>query len=159
MDVLDVFELYSDASESKLKNFEKKLSSNMEVKIETEKYKIQDQYILKIQPGTTIQEMYQDLKCNKEFEVIDLQGNSVIDTSIIGTGYKIKFKDNTEYTMIVWGDFTGDGKISVAELARASRIAVQNNELGLREKLIIDVSMDGNIQIADLAAICRLALE
>ena len=37
MDVLDVFELYSDASESKLKNFEKKLSSNMDVKIETEK--------------------------------------------------------------------------------------------------------------------------
>ena len=39
MDVLDVFELYSDASESKLKNFEKKLSSNMDVKIETEKPK------------------------------------------------------------------------------------------------------------------------
>ena len=39
MDVLDVFELYADASESKLKNFEKKLSSNMEVKLESEKPK------------------------------------------------------------------------------------------------------------------------
>ena len=39
MDILDVFELYADASESKIKNFNKKLSSNMEVKIETEKPK------------------------------------------------------------------------------------------------------------------------
>ena len=45
MDVLDVFELYSDASESKLKNFEKKLSSNMEVKIETEKPKTELRWV------------------------------------------------------------------------------------------------------------------
>ncbi len=39
MDLLDVFELYADTSDSKINSFNKKLSSNMEVKIESEKPK------------------------------------------------------------------------------------------------------------------------
>ena len=94
-----------------------------------------------------------------KFEILDLEGNHLEEAAIIGTGYKIKMEHGEEHTLIVWGDFNGDGKISVAELARVSRIAVQTDEPTLSEKMIIDVSLDGKIMINDLAAISRLALK
>ena len=129
------------------------------VEMTSENYEIKDKNVLKILPGTAVEEMIQNLKCNMKFEIIDLDGNIIKDTSIIGTGYKLKIENGEEYTLIVWGDFTGDGKISIAELARASRLAVQAEEVDAKEKMIVDVSMDGEIKVTDLAVISRLALQ
>ena len=69
----------------------------------------------------------------------------------------IKMANGKIYTIIVWGDLTGDGEISIAELARISRIAstasANPSEL---EMLAIDVSKDNSIKVNDLAAISRM---
>lgn len=129
------------------------------LEVTSEKYHVQDKNVLKILPGTTVKEIYENLQCNMKFEILDLEGQVVEETELIGTRYKVKMEHGEEYTLIVCGDFTGDGKISIAELARVSRIAVQTEEPTLQEKLIIDVSLDGKIMINDLAAIARLALK
>ena len=114
-----------------------------------------------ITPKMSVKEIKEKLQTEngKTYEILDLDGNPVNETSIIGTGYKVRLDEGIEYTLIVWGDFTGDGKISVAELARSARLAVQAQELTLKEQMILDVSMNGKVNVSDLAAISRFATQ
>ena len=110
-----------------------------------------------IEPKTTIQKLKQNLEAEMSYEILDKNGQIVSDTSKIGTGCQIKMANGKIYTVIVWGDLTGDGEISIAELARISRIAstasANPSEL---EMLAIDVSKDNSIKVNDLAAISRM---
>ena len=54
----------------------------------------------------------------------------------------------------------GDGKISLVELARISKIgAGKIKDYKEIEKMAIDANADGNINILDMAAISKLAVE
>ena len=112
-----------------------------------------------VKPKTTVREIKQNLQSEVTYQILDKEGNVVTDETIIGTDNKVRMDDGKEYTVIVFGDFTGDGKISVAELARTSRIAVQAEEPILKEQMIIDVNMDNKIAVSDLAAISRFAIQ
>ena len=61
------------------------------------------------------------------------------------------------YTIIVWGDLTGTGTITTAELAKISKIAAKIITPTELEKTIIDVNSDGDIKTADIAAISKYA--
>ena len=110
-----------------------------------------------IEPKTTVQKIKQNLNSEMSYVILDKNGQSVSDSSKIGTGCQIKMANGKTYTIIVWGDLTGDGEISIAELARISRIAstasANPSEL---EILAIDVSKDNSIKVNDLAAISRM---
>lgn len=110
-----------------------------------------------IEPKTTVQKIKESLESEMTYKILDKNGQSVSDNSRIGTGCQIKMANGKTYTIIVWGDLTGDGEISIAELARISRIASTSSanpsEL---EMLAIDVSQDNSIKVNDLAAISRM---
>ena len=63
-----------------------------------------------------------------------------------------------QYILVVIGDLNGDGKISLVELARISKIGTGKiTDYKEIEKIAIDTNIDGKISIIDMAAIAKLA--
>lgn len=110
-----------------------------------------------IKPGMTVEELMKNIESEMTYEVIDSKGNKVSNTTKLATGQQIKMKNDKKYTIIVWGDLTGTGSITTAELARISKIAAKIITPTELEKTIIDVNSDGEIKTADIAAISKYA--
>ena len=75
-------------------------------KITSEKYKIEENYISKVLPNTTVSSFKQNIKANKDI-VMDKKDNEIVET---GTRVKV---GETEYTIIVIGDIDGNGKYEI----------------------------------------------
>ena len=112
-----------------------------------------------INPNTTAVKIIENIQSEETYEIIDLEGKVISNTSKIGTGYKLKLSSGKEYTIVVRGDISGDGEIKISELARASRLGISQEGASEIEIMAIDVNMDGSIKVNDLAAISRLARE
>ena len=127
--------------------------------ITSEEFSVNEEELIitDINPKTPIQEFIQQLTSEMDYEITDKDGDAIAEGSYIGTGCKIKMENGKEYTLIVWGDLTGDGEIAISELAVAARKAVNpSTELDELHLLALDVSKDGNIKIPDLAVLSRL---
>ena len=129
------------------------------VEIKSDKYDILGRYILGIHPGMIVESIMKNIECNLEYQIINLEEKVEDNASNVGTGYKIKVINGEEYELVVFGDFTGDGQITITELAKISRVANEAEDIDERTKLIIDVNADGKIGIIDLAAISRFAIQ
>ena len=105
----------------------------------------------------TVGELINNIENEMTYEIIDSKGNKVLNTSRLATGQQIKMQNDKKYTIIVWGDLTGSGTITTAELARISKIAAKIITPTELEKAVIDVNSDGNIKTADIAAISKYA--
>ena len=125
-------------------------------RFEPTEYIIKDKYIVKIKPNTTYTEFKKDISTNMTYSI--KEGTKTISgTDIIKTGQVLTTEAGEEYTLVVIGDLNGDGKISLVELARISKIgAGKVNDIKEIEKMAIDVNTDGNITILDLASIAKL---
>ena len=75
---------------------------------------------------------------NTNIEIVDKSGNAVQEDNIIGTGMKVKITKGTatedtsddstvEYTIVVYGDITGDGKMSTSDIRALSRHMIEAN--------------------------------
>ena len=119
------------------------------------KYKIKNNYIIKIKPNTDYNTFIKDISTNRDYEVKD--GNRTLSgTDMIKTGQKLTNELGQTYTLVVTGDLNGDGKISLVELARISKIgAGKITSMTEIEKMVIDVNGDGKINIIDMAAISK----
>ena len=128
-------------------------------KFDLQNYQIKDQYIVKIKPNTTYNELIKNIQTNQTYTV--KEGSKVISgTDIIKTGQVLTTQIGEQYTLVVLGDLNGDGKISLVELARISKIGSGKiKDYKEIEKMAIDANADGNINILDMAAISKLAVE
>ena len=119
------------------------------------KYKIKNNCIIKIKPNTDYNTFIKDISTNRDYEVKD--GNRILSgTDMIKTGQKLTNELGQTYTLVVTGDLDGDGKISLVELARISKIgAGKITSMTEIEKIAIDVNGDGEINIIDMAAISK----
>ena len=132
---------------------------NIQRKFETDQYKKVNDYIVKIKPNTTYNELIKNIQTNQTYTV--KEGSKVISgTDIIKTGQVLTTQIGEQYTLVVLGDLNGDGKISLVELARISKIgAGKIKDYKEIEKMAIDANADGSINILDMAAISKLAVE
>lgn len=119
------------------------------------KYKIKNNCIIKIKPNTDYNTFIRDISTNRDYEVKD--GNRILSgTDMIKTGQKLINGLGQTYTLVVTGDLNGDGKISLVELARISKIgAGKITSMTEIEKMVIDVNGDEKINIIDMAAISK----
>ena len=69
--------------------------------------------------------------------------------------YNLKGFWHTGYTVVIWGDVNGDGKISAAELLKVRRHLLDEGSLDGWYALAADASGDGKISAADLLKIQR----
>lgn len=68
----------------------------------------------------TVADIKQKIITNLEIEIVNNENKVLQDTDIVGTGTKIRIKENNhilrEYTIIIYGDANGDGKINSVDL-------------------------------------------
>lgn len=109
-------------------------------------------------PKTTMAQIIENIKSEMSYSILNTEEKNVfLGKKQIGTGYQIEMESGKRYTFIVYGDITGDGEISISELAVASRIASNpGTEIDKIKFMAMDVSKDGKIMVPDLAALSRL---
>jgi hypothetical protein len=121
--------------------------------IVSEKYSIDEEYILDVTPDTTIEEFVKNVKTNQDVVFTDNQGNVLEEDAIIGTGTVLKVGDSSQYEIIVIGDTDGDGKNTINDLAQ---IKLHYTEKKLLEGAYLkaaDVDTDRTVTINDIAKI------
>ena len=120
----------------------------------------EDELIIKgINPKTAVSEFKKNITSEMEYQVLNKKGIEIKNTDNVGTGCQIKMQNGKTYTLIVWGDLDGDGKISLTELAKISKIGVNKVTPTDLEKSAMDMNMNGKIELSELAAIAKLQLK
>ena len=126
-------------------------------KITSNKYKIEEGYISKILPKTTIAQFKQNVKVENvttepQMSFIDENGNTLQEDSLIKTGTKLKVGSSLQFTLIVTGDIDGDAEITINDLANIRLHLIDKKSLtGIKLKAG-DIDEDGEVTINDLAS-------
>lgn len=116
-------------------------------------YKIGEEDIMKIEGETTIADFLKNVTTNLELVFFD---NDVIITShkqVIKTGMKLKISNDKEYTLVVRGDISCDGRLSLLDV---SKLIMHYNEakgfeLTGNPKKGADMNADGTINLVDVS--------
>lgn len=111
------------------------------INVETEKKQIT------ITPETTVQDIIN--LTETDITIQDKDGNPLGKTAIPGTGCKI----NGEYTVVMLGDVSGDGKINSGDLFNVQKYLIQKTEQEEYIMMAMDVNKDGKINSGDLFTI------
>ena len=68
----------------------------------------------------TVADIKQNIITSLEIEVVNNKGEILKDTDMLGTGYKVRIKEGEkiliEYSILIYGDVNGDGKINSVDL-------------------------------------------
>jgi len=128
-------------------------------KIVSDKYRIEEGYIERILPKTTVAEFKQNVTTNQEIIFTDETGNKLNENDIIATGTKLKVGSTLQYTLIVIGDIDKDGEITINDLAEGKMHLIDYKLLtGIKAKAA-DVDDDGEIIINDVAQIKLILID
>ncbi len=115
-------------------------------------YVIDEEFISKIEPNTTVREFKNNVECNREIVIKDKDGNVLGEDDIIGTGMTLT-ADTLEFELVVTGDINGDGKISTTDIAQLKLHYIEQEILTGTKLMAADINRDGKISISDLAGI------
>ena len=131
-----------------------------ETKLETTKYSVDEDMIIVKQIGETVEKFKENNTMTaKSIKILNKNGIEMKDTDVIGTGCKIVLDDTLTYRIVVLGDYDGDGKISVKEIAQAQKIMLQSINLDDINIRSLDFNENGRIDVSDLASICKTVME
>lgn len=128
--------------------------------ITTSKYKVtEDGYIMNIEHCTTIEDFLKEIETEYIKSVTTEKSKEVEDkTEYVKTGMLLKLSDGSKYTLIVKGDMSQDGKVSLIDV---SKLLLHYNEqkgyelTGAPEKAA-DMNIDGKVSLIDLSQILTL---
>lgn len=137
----------------------------IKVKADTGKNIIIDNYevdedrmiIGKILPETDIDEFKSHIKNSTEYKIFDKNGKELQEKDKIGTGYKVEVESGKQYTLVVYGDLNGDGKVNVVDIARLQKILTKISNSTDLINLAADLKEDSILDLKDLARLQKLA--
>ena len=133
-------------------------------KITSDKYTIEEGYISRILPKTTVQQFKQNVKVENvttdpQMVFTDENGNALQDDSLISTGTKLKVGSTLQFTLVVTGDTDGDSEISINDMAKVKLHLIETKLLTGIELKAADIDNDGEISINDLAQIKLILID
>lgn len=112
--------------------------------------------------GTHTAETVADIKrefANESVVIVDMDGETLSDEDSVGTGSVVMLMDGDSVvdsiTIIVTGDYDGDGEITNRDAARICRFTVDKEEPNLYQNLAMDVNGDGYVNNRDASMISR----
>ena len=129
-----------------------------ELKITSSKYKIYEGYIINIKPETKVSVVKSDIKSNKEYEIQKTDGTKLTENDIVATGYKVKFAAGETYEIVVNGDVSGNGKITITDVAKIKKHIINTETLTGAYLKAGDVNGNDTITITDLAKIKKVVI-
>lgn len=116
-------------------------TSSLETYIKEAGYKIEGEYVI----GFKVGEKVDDIKDNLKNDAIEIKS----DGKRIGTGSRIKLNGQS-YTVVVYGDLTGDGEINSADLLKMRRYLIGKTSLSDAYKEAAHLANEDKINSADL---------
>ncbi len=138
----------------------KKQMTGVDSKVSQAGYTIANNYISKINPQETSNTFMNNIKkkdANASFVIKDKNNKAKTNTQALATGDKITIKsgsESKEYTVVIYGDVNGDGKITSLDYIRIKNVIMKTASLSSSaEKLAADVNKDGNIKATDYVRI------
>ena len=114
-------------------------------------------FISKFSQGTKYQEILNNIKTNGNIKFEDSNGRSLQSNDIIRTGSKVVIRTGTEtkeYTIVVYGDADGDGRITINDVTSAANYIFTSEKNCYKEAS--DVTRDGITAINDVKEIANL---
>lgn len=126
-----------------------------------------DNTVAGINPGTTVTDLLAGITLadGVQTKVTDAAGAQITDNAhIISTGDHIQFftaadAPTFDYSLLIYGDSNGDGKISSSDLTLICRHVLKESSLSGSNILAADANHDGKISSSDLTIICRHVLK
>lgn len=120
--------------------------------IDSDIYNIDDNYIYKVSPNTTLNDFENNIKSLVELKIIknDIELNV---SDIITTGTTVKIQNEDRYKIVVCGDLTGSGTISSTDISKLKLHLVGSELLNDLEQKAADIDYSGDITITDLSRI------
>lgn len=120
-------------------------------------------YILKIKNKTNVSLIKEKLLSAKalSISITDSNNKELTDKSYITTGTKIKIitaMETKSFTMIVNGDLSGDGAITILDLLQIQKYLLGDKKLTKEATLAADTSGDGKVTILDLLQVQKYLL-
>ncbi len=125
--------------------------------ISSSTYKVSGNTITGIQPGVTVDKLKSGLKASNATITV-YNANGSINTGNVGTGNMVRVSNGsgaTDYTIIVYGDISGDGKVTSLDLLQLKRHIVKASTLKGVYSTAADTSKDGAISSLDLLQVKR----
>ena len=112
-----------------------------------------EKYLFDVSPNTTIADILANI--NAPSVIFDANGNQMAPTSIAGSGYVVKRNVGgilvTAGTIIVPGDFNGDGKINGVDVIRMKKQLLGQSVIGF--EAAGDFDRNGSLSEDDLKKI------
>lgn len=120
------------------------------------------EYITGVEPGTSAADFLNGFSCEGAvLKVINADGTD--ETGLVGTGDRLAVYVNGEAvetkTIIIYGDVSGDGKITMLDLVRVNRHVLKISSLSGLPLYAADVSREGKVTMLDLVRINRHVLK
>lgn len=120
----------------------------------SDKYKIEESEISRIEEETTVTKFKENIETNQELVIKDKNGNVLSEDGIITTGSTIQVGENSKFTLIVTGDINKDGLVTVTDLAQLKLHYVGKEIIEDNARIkAADINEDGNISLTDIAQI------
>jgi len=118
--------------------------------IKSEKYEIEDGYISKVLPKTTVQKFKENVTSKGKVVFTDEAGNVLSDDSPIKTGTIIKIGEKLQYSIVVTGDVNKDGEMDIDDLAEMKFHIIETKQLSGIKFKAADIDTDKDITIDDI---------
>ena len=132
------------------------------LEVTSNKYEIQDEYISKVQPNTSISELKNQLETTAlEINIYSKDDVLQESTAIIETGMKLELKTTNELialTIVVKGDSNGDGNANIKDILEINKHRLKKVELSGEYLKASDVNDDGVSDIKDILQINKYRL-
>lgn len=127
-------------------------------------YKYTSSYITGIEVGTTVSELIGDLESIGGSGIVSItnaSGKSVSSSDLIGTGYKVTINGSTNstYTVVIYGDTSGDGKINALDLLKVQKHILKSETLSGAYLKAADANKDSKNNSLDLLIIQKHILK
>ena len=119
-------------------------------------------YIKKYNVGTTYEEIRKEIDTSGSVKFIDNTEKELENSDIIRTGSKVVIELSTEtkeYTIVVYGDINGDGKITMSDLVKSANYLIDETIISEAcYKEAIDVTKDGNVRMSDIIKLSNILI-
>ncbi len=128
-------------------------------KMTSEKYNIEEEYISRILPKTTVKEFKQNVTTKQQMVFTDENGNELKEDSMIKTGTKLKVGTTLNFTLIVIGDIDKDAQITINDIAEMKLHIIEYKLLTGMKLKAADIDNDNRVTINDLAQLKLILID
>ncbi len=121
--------------------------------ITSDVYIIDEEFISRIIPGTTVSQFKTKVNASKDIVIKDKEGNTLNEQDLIVTGATLQVGETIKRTLVVTGDLDGNGEITITDLAQLKLHYIGKEILTGANLKAADLDGNNQITITDLAQI------